>query len=32
MAIRVQNWKVAFMEQHTEVDPKTPAELARQLH
>ena len=22
--IRVQNWKVAFMEQHTEVDPKTP--------
>ena len=24
MAIRVQNWKVAFMEQHTEVDPKTP--------
>ena len=25
MAIRVQNWKVAFMEQHTEVDPKTPA-------
>jgi len=24
MALRVQNWKVSFMEQHTEVDPKTP--------
>ena len=25
MAIRVREWKVTFMEQHTEVDPKTPA-------
>ena len=24
MALRVQNWKVSFMEQHAEVDPKTP--------
>ena len=24
MAIRVQNWKVAFMEQHSELSPKTP--------
>jgi len=24
MALRVQNWKVSFMEQHVEVDPKTP--------
>jgi arylsulfatase A-like enzyme len=24
MAIRVREWKVAFMEQHTEVNPKTP--------
>jgi len=24
MAIRVQNWKIAFMEQHAEVNPKTP--------
>ena len=24
MALRVQNWKVSFMEQHPEVDPKTP--------
>ena len=32
MAIRVRDWKVAFMEQHTEVSPKTPAgRLARQF-
>jgi len=24
MALRVRDWKVNFMEQHTEVDPKTP--------
>jgi arylsulfatase A-like enzyme len=24
MALRVREWKVTFMEQHTEVDPKTP--------
>ncbi len=24
MAIRVEQWKVAFMEQHTEIGPKTP--------
>ena len=24
MAIRVREWKVTFMEQHTEIDPKTP--------
>jgi arylsulfatase A-like enzyme len=32
MAIRIQNWKVAFMERHTELNPKTPNErLARQF-
>jgi arylsulfatase len=25
MAIRVHEWKITFMEQHTEVNPKTPA-------
>ena len=25
MALRVRDWKVSFMEQHTEVNPKTPA-------
>jgi arylsulfatase len=24
MAIRVRDWKIAFMEQHTEINPKTP--------
>jgi arylsulfatase len=24
MALRIQDWKVTFMEQHTEVNPKTP--------
>jgi hypothetical protein len=24
MAIRIGNWKAAFMEQHAEVDPNTP--------
>ncbi|WP_298253527.1 arylsulfatase [Bradyrhizobium sp.] len=24
MALRVRNWKIAFMEQHTEINPKTP--------
>jgi arylsulfatase len=24
MALRVQNWKITFMEQHAEVNPKTP--------
>jgi arylsulfatase len=24
MAIRVREWKITFMEQHTEIDPKTP--------
>jgi hypothetical protein len=24
MALRVRNWKVAFVEQHTEVSPETP--------
>ena len=33
MAIRVGNWKVAFMEQHTEVDPRNAAgRLARSIH
>jgi hypothetical protein len=25
MALRVRNWKIAFMEQHSEVTPETPA-------
>ena len=25
MALRVNNWKITFMEQHSEVEPKTPA-------
>jgi arylsulfatase A-like enzyme len=24
MALRVRNWKIAFMEQHTEINPETP--------
>ena len=25
MALRFRNWKVAFMEQHTEMNPETPS-------
>ena len=29
MGLRVNQWKVAFMEQHTEVNPKTPLGYGR---
>ena len=31
MAIRVRNWKISFMEQHTEINPKLRSGFGRAI-